>query len=256
MTYRTTLPISRGLVTAQPTDGVLSFITEPWRDLSSALFGAPSDDACMKKAKAATADLDRQTTTLASTWRPTGLFQVDDVRRLRDATFAFLKEASASIDGSIKRGAPQAARDLLTDRLWKIYKKMDESRAFTTAINDAQANQIRVIESPGFKRWVIESMTAASNGFTAVAYFECIKPFVVSLTLKALALCTSIAAIARTVVNATVAVGEAVLAIPDTVSKLWTWTKWGALGVAAYYLAKPKKPAPTSNPARRRRRRR
>src|SRR5690606_20610845 len=168
--------------------------------------------------------------------------------------YAFLKEASASIDGSIQRGAPQAARDLLTDRLWKIYKKMDESRAFTTAINEAQAKQIRVIESPGFKRWVIESMTAASNGFTAVAYFECIKPFVVSLTLKALALCTSIAAIARTVVNATVAVGEAVLAIPDTVSKLWTYTKWGALGVAAYYLAKPRKPAPTANPARRRRR--
>lgn len=247
--------VRRPAPTYAATGGLLSFIAEPWKDLSTALFGGPSDDACMQKAKAATADLDRQTNALAATWRPSGMFQVADVRRLRDATFAYLKAASASIDGSIKRGAPQAARDLLTDRLWKIYKKMDESRAYTSAINDAEARQIRVIESPGFKRWVIESMTAASNGFTAVAYFECIKPFVVSLTLQALALCTSIASIARAVVDATVAVGEAVLAIPDTVSKLWTWTKWGALGVATFYLMKPKKPAPTTNPARRRRRR-
>src|SRR5690606_29977675 len=119
MTY-TTQPARRPAPTYAATGGLLSFITEPWKDLSTALFGAPTDDACMAKAKAATAELDRQTNALAATWRPAGMLQVDGVRRLRGATYALVQEPSAAIDGSIQRGAPQAARDLLTDRLWKI----------------------------------------------------------------------------------------------------------------------------------------
>lgn len=262
MTYRYTLPISRGRYTDPPvaglvpTDGLLSFITDPWKDMANALFGAPSDEACMAKAKAATAILDQQTYELASTWRPPVTFSVDEVIRLRDATFAYLKGASAAIDASIKRGAAADARNLLYGRLDLIYKKMNESIPFTNAIKEAQAKGIRVIESPSLRRWVIESMTATSNGYTAVAYFECIKPFLVSMLLAASTSAMKLASVVRTVVGVVVDAGEAVLAIPDTISKVWTWTKWGALGVAAFYLMKPKKPAPTTNPARRRRRRR
>lgn len=255
MTYRYMIPAA-GLT---PTGGLFSDVVNVLSGgVSSTLFGAggPSDEACLARAKAATASLDAETNRLAATWRPPDTFSVDEVIRLRDATFAYLKGASAAIDASIKRGAAADARTFLYGRLDLIYKKMNASLEYTNAIKEAQAKNIRVIEAPGLRRWVLESMTTTSNGYTAVAYFECIKPFIVSMFQAAAAACMKLAAVVRTVVGVVVEVGEAVLAIPDTVSKIWTWTKWGALGVAAYYLAKPKKPAPTSNPARRRRRRR
>lgn len=204
-------------------------------------FNGPSEAGCAQNREKATAGLDAQTLDLAANWKPTGFYQIADMVKMRDATMATLADASAAVTTALDR--PLTYKATLTMALSNVQRKMTDSLPFTNAIGEAQKRGIRVIDSPGFKRWVIDSLNAASNAMGHVAYMACIKPALVSLVEKAYQLWRTVVAIGKAMVRIVVAAGEQFLRIPDTLGTIWTVTKWGTLAVgAAWLLTKLKKP--------------
>lgn len=204
-------------------------------------FNGPSEAGCAQNRDKATAGLDAQTLDLAANWKPTGFYQIADMIKMRDATMALLADASAAVTAALDR--PLTYKATLTMALSKVQNASRDSLPFTNAIATAQAKGIRVIDSPGFKRWVINSMNAASVAFGHVAYMACLKPALVSAIEKAYQLWRAVVAIGKAMVRIVVAAGEQFLRIPDTLGTIWTVTKWGTLAIgAAWLLSKMKNP--------------
>lgn len=205
-------------------------------------FNGPSEAGCAQNRDKASAGLDDLTAELAANWKPTGFYQVGDMAKMRDGTLKLLADASGAIDSALSGALTY--RSSLRMAQGKVQEKMKESIAFTNAIAEAQAKSIRVIDSPGFRRWVIESLNAASLAFGHVAYMACIKPALVSFVETAYKVWRTVVAIGKAMVRVVIAAGEQFLRIPDTLGTIWTVTKWGTLAVgAAWLLSKMKKPS-------------
>jgi len=230
---------------------ILGFVTDPIVDIVSGGDSAPSSDNCLAQQEQVTAKLDAQTLDLKRNWKPTGFYSVDDLMRMREETFKVLIAANAAIEKAIAAGAIADVRTVLRDRMNRIYSKMKDSVAYANAANTARAKGIRVIDAPGFQRWTIESMNAASNGIGAAAYMACIKPAVVTVVQAVVNLWPKLVALGKAMVRVAIAAGEQILKLPDTLGKVWKYTTWGGLAVLAYYALRPRK----QNPCPRRRRR-
>jgi hypothetical protein len=198
-------------------------------------FNGPSEAGCAQNRDRASAGLDEQTNDLAANWKPTGFYQLADMMKMRDATMKLLADAAAAVDNALT--GTLTYKDTLRMAGSRVTGKMRDSLAFTNAIAEAQAKGIRVIDSPGFKRWVIDSMNTASNAFGHVAYMACLKPTLVAVVEKAYQLWRTVVAIGKAMARIVIAAGEQFLRIPDTLATLWTVTKWGTLAVGAAWLA-------------------
>lgn len=213
------------------------------------LFGDESE--CTRKGEAASADIERQRDDLAATWRPTGFYRVGDLTRMRDQVLQALLAASASVDKAVAAGVTPDIRNNLRMAQGALQSKMADALPFTTAIHQANAKGIQVIDAPAFKRWVIESLTKISVATAYVAYQACLKPAVVAALHAVVRACQSLIALGKSIVSATLAVGEQILKVPDHLDTLWTVTKWGALAVAAFYAIRPRRSNPWRSPHRR-----
>lgn len=211
----------------------------------------PDEETCRRNRERATASMDAATEEAARNWRPTGFYLATDMAKMRDQVLKLLSDASKACEDAINAG-PFTYKATLRMAQSTVQRKMAESLPFTTAISNALNNNIRVIDSPSFKRWVVTSMNAASNAIGHVAYMACIKPFLVTVVEKVYQVSRVIITVAKTMVKVALAIGEQFVKVPDLLAELWKYTKYGALAFAAYYVLKPKKP--TRNPARRRRR--
>jgi hypothetical protein len=211
----------------------------------------PDEATCRANRDRATASMDAATDETARNWKPTGFYLVTDMAKMRDQVMKLLLDASKACEDAINAG-PFTYRSTLRMAQDMVQRKLAESVAFSNAIGTATQRGVRVIDSPSFKRWVVESMTKASVATGHVAYMACIKPFLVTVVEKVYQVSRVIISIAKTMVKVALAIGEQFVKVPDLLAELWKYTKYGALAFAAYYVLKPKR---TQNPARRRRRR-
>lgn len=232
--------------------GIISFLTDPIVDTinyATGGGGAGSDAQCAGARDRASAKLDADSNELTLNWKPTGFYQTSDMRKVLIQTLDMLGEASKAVDRAAS--GELTYKPTLRMAQSRVAAKMHDSLAFSTALGVAAQRGIRVIDSPGFKRWVVNSMNAASVAYGHIAYMACIKPALVSLVEKAYTISRTLVSIAKTMVRIAIAAGEQILKVPDTLETVWKVTKWGGLAYLAYWALKPKR---QPNPARRRRR--
>lgn len=204
--------------------------------------------SCADLLRTSTAKFDAETRDLAKNWRPSGRFTVPDLERVINATHMTLRHGGAAVEQAIASGYPPEIRNQLRSVWNRIQTRFGDSLPFVYALNEARSKSIRVVDAPGLKNWVLQSMVAVSVGMGAVAYYACDKPAIVAAFQTFMVYFDRTIAVVKTIANATIAAGESLLKIPDTLGTLWTVTKWGTLAALAYYVLKPKQP----NPARRR----
>lgn len=190
---------------------------------------------CLAAANEKTKGFDAQIADLNKNWNPTGFFTQAQVTQVVSSVQTMLREASNALDQQILE--PTAEGDVAALRQFKaeIARKMTDSLVFVRAAETARQQGISVIDSPGFKRFIINAMLTSSNAMTSAAYVSCMRPWFVQALAAFTVYFNAVWSIARAIVGAAVALGEKVLEIPDTISQLWKYTKWSALVVGGYF---------------------
>lgn len=196
---------------------------------------AQKNAECLAEANAKTAALDAKITDLNKNWNPTGFYTQTQVTGLLQNVQGMLRQASSTLDQQMLQPTAEGDRDALQMSKTEIARKMADSLIYVRAAQQATEQGINVIDAPGLKRFLVNAMLTASNAMTSAAYVSCQRPWFVSALAVFQVYFDAVWNVARAIVGTAVALGEKVLEIPDTISTLWKYTKWGALIVGGYF---------------------
>lgn len=226
-----------------------------------------SDSTCFADADARTADMYAKQQALQNNWNPTGYYTPDDMKAVNDAAFQMMTAAGAVLDKALAGSQDLTSRGQLMDARDAIFDQESKALPFTDAIRNALATGVEIIDSSGFKRWVIGTMEVAKAAMFTAYYVACNRAPLLDLLISAIgalttaadyfvALVTTVAGVVKAAVDLALAAGKQIIKIPDYIGTITTVALVGVAAVGAWWLWKTfgKKTA-TANPARRRRRR-
>ncbi|HMG13474.1 MAG TPA: hypothetical protein VK571_09870 [Gemmatimonadaceae bacterium] len=198
-------------------------------------FGIGSPESqCLAAANQTMAPFDAKIDDLARNWKPTGFYTSADIRGLINQTLALVREAQAAVNAAAAE--PNASQDSVMRATTDLGRKGQDSLDYLKAASDADAQGIRVINAPGFKRWVTDTMGAASSAMVTAAVIGCITPWWVGALAAFQSAFDLLIEILRDFVGAVAAVGERVLKAADAVLSMVQYILLGAAGLAAYYI--------------------
>lgn len=189
---------------------------------------------CIDQANAATAPFDAKVNDLTQNWRPTGFYTPDDIRSIVSSVMTTIAQAQALVDQAAKE--PNASQDSVmraTDDLANAGKK---SLDYLQAANQADAQGTRAINAVGLKRWVTDSLGAASNAMTTAMVIGCITPWWVGALAAFQAVFDKAWGVVRAVVGTALQIGEDALTVASSLDDIYNVLKWGALAYGAYWL--------------------
>jgi hypothetical protein len=189
---------------------------------------------CIDQANTATAPFDAKVNDLAQNWQPTGFYTATDIRSIIGSVMASIRQAQALVDQAAKE--PNASQDSVmraTDDLDNAGKK---SLDYLQAASQADAQGTRTINAVGLKRWVTDSLGAASNAMATAMVIGCITPWWVGALAAFQSVFDKAWAVAKAVVGTVLQIGEDALAVVDHLQDIYDVLKWGALAFGAYWL--------------------
>jgi len=196
---------------------------------------APSvTQGCLNQANDATASFDAKVNDLAQNWQPTGFYTASDIRSIVGSVMATITQAQALIDRAASE--PNASQDSVmraTDDLANAGKRALD---YLQAANQADAQGTRSINAAGFKRWVTDSLGAASNAMTTAMVIGCITPWWVGALAAFQSAFDRAWTVAKAVIGTVLQIGEDALTVVDHLQDIYNVVKWGALAFGAYWL--------------------
>ena len=195
----------------------------------------PSEtSACLDQANAAVAPLDAQIDDLVKTWEPTGFYTPQDLRGFVTATMAVLRQGQAALDQAASE--PQASQESIlraTDDLARMgARSLDYLQAATTA--DQQG--IRVVNAPGFKRWITDALASASSAVVTASVIGCLRPWWAGALTAFQRAFDALYAVAKQFVGAVVAIGETALKVVGDLPEIYDLLKYALVGGGIYWL--------------------
>lgn len=198
------------------------------------IFGGGSDSQCLDDANARVAPLDAQIANLNATWQPSGFYSPAQMDTIIGEVYALLRGASETVGKAPAGGedAQNVRRQAVADVQRWILKGMD----FVTAKNAAINQGIAIVDAPGLKRWVISAMMAASSSLVAAYTLECNVPWVISAILAYQGIFNRVAGVVKQIVGVVVSAGDMILHLPDTVSDIYPYLKWGAAAAIGIWV--------------------
>lgn len=198
------------------------------------IFGGGNDTQCLDDANARVAPLDAKIANLDATWQPSGFYSPAQINTIIGEVYALLRGASATVGNAPAGGvdAQNVRKQAIADVQRWILKGMD----FVTAKNAAINQNIAIVDAPGLKRWVISSMMAASASLVAAYTLECNVPWVISAILAYQSLFDKAAGVVKQIVGVVVSAGDMILHLPDTVSDIYPYLKWGAAAAIGIWI--------------------
>lgn len=219
--------------------GLSGFATDIVNSMSWLISGSTPETAqnaaCLAAANAQSSSMLAKATDLSKNWNPTGLYSLEQIQSIVQNTMAMLLAAANTVDHAIAE-APDGADDALKLKRAAIQRKMStEGLVFTTAIGNAMKAGIGVIDAPGLKAWVVNSMTVAADGITGAYYVSCQTPWWVGALRAFMAAFDKVWGVAKQVAGVAVELGAQVLKIPDTIGQIWTMAKWGSIALLAFW---------------------
>ena len=111
---------------------------------------------------------------LQAVWNPTGFFPPDDIRLVISSTLELQRHSSAALD-KVKFAA-HVRDDLLTRSYDGLHRAGARALDYLDAAKQADAKGIRLVNAPGLKQWVIDTMNAASAALVVAHAVDCMKP--------------------------------------------------------------------------------
>lgn len=190
----------------------------------------------------ATASFDFETNELARTWKPTNdLYTVADMAKLRDKVMSLLVTTSQAVDAAMVPSLTY--KDTLRMAKSMLTSKQADAAQFTSAINEAAQAGIKYIHSPGFKRWVINSLNKVSVARGHIQYMACIKPEILTWVERAKSMWDQAVSFAKSLLRLADALLDIALKVPDWLTMLVKAAPFlgvAGLGFIAYRKFAPK----------------
>ncbi len=204
-----------------------------WFDDAIAEFGGGSEEKqCIDAANLAMAPFDAKIDDLVKTWNPTGFYTSADIRSLIGQTLAVVRAAQDTVNAAAAE--PNASQDSVMRASTDLGRKGQDSLDYLKAASDADAQGIRVVNAPGFKRWVTDTMAAASSAMVTASVIGCITPWWVGALAAFQSVFDPLYSFVKNFAGAIAAIGEAVVKVASSLSP--EIIAIGAVAVAAYYI--------------------
>lgn len=196
-------------------------------------FGIGSPESqCIDAANQAMAPFEAKIDDIIKTWTPTGFYTSADIRDLVGQVLGVIREAQGAVNAAAAE--PNASQDSVMSASSDLGRKGQDSLEYLDAARDADAKGIRVINAPGFKRWITDTLGAASSAMVTASVIGCITPWWVSALAKFQAAFDPVYAFVKNFVGAAIAIGEAVVKVASGLSP--EIIAIGAVAIAAYYV--------------------
>jgi hypothetical protein len=190
---------------------------------------------CLDQANQQTAPFDAKIDALVKNWKPTGFYTADDVRTIVGRTLEAVQSAQAAVNQAAAE--PNASQDSVMRATSDLGRAGQRSLDYLDAAKQAEAQGIRVVNAPGLKRWVTDTLGAASSAMVTAAVIGCTTPWWVGALAWFQTQFDQVWGAVRMIVGAALTVGEAVLQVPDALGDMITILKWGlGIGGAAYLV--------------------
>lgn len=214
------------------------------RALHGLALGGASSDECRARAEADEGPLFARAQDLAKNWNPTGFYTPEEVEKVLKATYAVLNQVSDILDKADKEipqrdwgGDESGQTHVIGLKRADVIAQFKEAEKFQQAWLQAKDQHIDLLDMPGLKRWVVNSMLVAANCVYAASYVLCITPWWMGVLKTMAAFFEDAIDIAKSIGGALKKVGQTVLKVPDTLSTLFTVAKWSLiLGVPLYVI--------------------
>ena len=193
--------------------------------------GSPSpEQQCVDQANAATAPLDATIADVARNWNTNVLNSPTDVQKAVSSALALVSSASDAV-GSAPDAGNQRAQALDT-----IYQQGQKAQVYVAAVAQANATGTTVINAPGLKQWVLDTMNAASQALVTASVLDCNMPWLASAIIAIQPYLDDLGTVVKSIANVAVAVGQTVLKVAGDLPQIWTIVKWGAIVGGAVWL--------------------
>lgn len=215
--------------------GLGGFLDDMFYDLLGTTPEMQKNQECMAAANAASAQLLAKASDVSKNWQPTGLYSLEQAKGLVQWTLAMLSSASSAIEQTVADPTAPGDRDALRIKTAAVQRKMSDATTFTAAIGAAMQRSISVLDAPGLKTWIVNSMIVAADGVTAAHYVACQRPWWVGALSAFMAAFDKVWGMTKQILGVAADLGMAVLKIPDTVSQVWTLVKWGSIAAIAVW---------------------
>lgn len=226
MTYLVPRPVRR----RAPRRGLSDFL-----DDVLAKAGVDQAGPCLDAANAATAPFDAKIDDLVKNWNPTGFYAPADLRKIVSQALATVQQGQAAINAAAAE--PNASQDSVMRATNDLARAGSRSLDYLQAATHAEQQGIATVNAPGLKRWVTDTMAAASSAMVTAAVIGCITPWWVGALAAFQSAFDTAWSVIRAIVGLTIRLGEQVLKVPDQLEDLITILKWGlGLGGAAYVI--------------------
>lgn len=184
---------------------------------------------CLKDANSTPAvqDIDAKTLDLAKNWNPTGYYTAADIQAVYTSTMDAITKGRAALITAVM--STSDAQGVVAEATGKLVKAAERGALYPQAIAAAHG---AVINAPGLKQWVLDSLLDVSNAFVTVAVLFCRSTWLDT----AAGIISAVWGVVKRIVGIALKIGDTVLKVADDVLNLYSVLKWGALGVGAFLV--------------------
>ena len=203
-------------------------------DIRDKLSGGSEESKCIAQANQQVAPFDAKIDDLVKNWQPTGFYAPEEMRDLMMSVMATIRSAQSQLDQAAQTA--NASQDSIIRATNDLGRAGQRSLDYIQVTNEADQTGVRVINAPGFKRWVTDSMASASSAMVTAATIACLKPWWTTALAMFQAAFDVAWSKAKMLVGVALAAGETVLKIADDLPEIYDVLKWGVLAVGALWL--------------------
>lgn len=227
---------------AQVIGGVTIIQPVAFDDLWQSVGGSPTD-VCVSQANANTAAFDANTSTIATSWQPSGFYTPDQLHQIVTQVMAVVTQAGADLQTA--QGSWNGDPSAITNALDNVNRVLtgngiagaistngQQYLAFETQARSANAN---VISAPDLKAWVVNGLQTVSNAYTTIYVLACQTPTWITLIAKAAAAVAAVVSFIMGVVGVLAKIGDTILNAPNAVEAAFGTLKWFLLAGAGWW---------------------
>ncbi len=220
--------------------GVNGFID----DLFTGGFSEVLTDECGRKASASMQGVDANIRDVEDNWHTTGFYTPDQMDNVNQFAMDVIAKAGNGIRAALAQLQLPMHRDLLTKALEEIQADRVSPLPYVQGVNGARSVGFQIIESQGYKRWIVRVLRASRDAQLAMEIVECARPGILN-AIQVLAnafdlLVRTVKAIASVAKEIVKQAGAAIAKIPDILGSFLTVLKimpWILLVGGGYYVA-------------------
>lgn len=194
---------------------------------------------CPDEADASVADMDNIINDLEQQWRPTGFYTPDEINKV---TSTVLDQT-----GGVFNQLEEAAEEMkvvgkVELQFTAFASKVSDAVPFLNAGKKARTEGIRVVNAPGLRDWVLDTMKATRNLSRAIFLHSCNRPVMLRIVTAAAQAMMVVRTVVLAVGGAALAAGEVAVNVLGGVGQLLGFVvkhlPLFALGGAGLYLYK------------------